>query len=51
MAIALADAQIRRALALVFRKDKSLSRAAKAFMEIAMKQRNFAVATASRRSR
>jgi DNA-binding transcriptional LysR family regulator len=50
-AIALADAQIRRDLALVFRKDKSLSRAAKAFMEIAMKQRNFAVATASRRSR
>jgi LysR family transcriptional regulator, low CO2-responsive transcriptional regulator len=50
-AIALADAQIRRDLALVFRKDKSLSRAAKAFMEIAMKQRNFAAATASKRSR
>jgi DNA-binding transcriptional LysR family regulator len=50
-AIALADAQIRRDLALVFRKDKSLSRAAKAFMEIAMKQKNFAATTASRRSR
>jgi LysR family transcriptional regulator, low CO2-responsive transcriptional regulator len=50
-AIALADAQIRRDLALVFRKDKSLSRAAKAFMEIAMKQRNFAAATASKHSR
>jgi len=50
-AIALADAQIRRDLALVFRKDKSLSRAAKAFMEIAMKQRNFAASTASKRSR
>ena len=51
VAIALADAQIRRDLALVFRKDKSLSRAAKAFMEIAVKQRNFAAATASKRSR
>ena len=50
-AIALADAQIRRDLALVFRKDKSLSRAAKAFMEIAVKQRNFAAATASKRFR
>ena len=50
-AVALADGQIRRDLALVFRKDKSLSRAAKAFMEIAMKQRNFAAATASKRSR
>jgi len=51
VAIPLTDAQIRRDLALVFRKDKSLSRAAKAFMEIAVKQRNFAAATASRRSR
>jgi DNA-binding transcriptional LysR family regulator len=50
-AIALADAQIRRDLALVFRKDKSLSRAAKAFMDIAVKQRNFVAAAASKRSR
>jgi LysR family transcriptional regulator, low CO2-responsive transcriptional regulator len=50
-AVALADAQIRRDLALVFRKDKSLSRAAKAFMDIAVKQRNFETATASKRSR
>jgi DNA-binding transcriptional LysR family regulator len=35
--IAIADAQIRRDLALVFRKDKTLSRAAKAFIEIAVK--------------
>jgi LysR family transcriptional regulator, low CO2-responsive transcriptional regulator len=49
-AVPLADAQIRRDLALVFRKDKSLSRAAKAFMEIAVKQRNF-LATASKHSR
>src|SRR5580698_497464 len=41
VAITLADAQIRRDLALVFRKDKSLSRAAKAFMEIAVKEKNF----------
>ena len=52
-AITLSDAQIRRDLALVFRKDKSLSRAAKAFMEIAIKQRNFStsVAGAGKRSR
>jgi len=36
-----ADAQIRRDLAIVFRKDKSHSRAARAFMEIAVKQKNF----------
>ena len=41
VAIPLSDAQIRRDLALVFRKDKSLSRAAKAFIEIAEKQKNF----------
>jgi LysR family transcriptional regulator, low CO2-responsive transcriptional regulator len=35
--IAIADAQIRRDLALVFRTDKTLSRAAKAFIEIAVK--------------
>jgi DNA-binding transcriptional LysR family regulator len=37
VAINLADAQIRRDLALVFRKDKALSRAALAFIEIAVK--------------
>jgi LysR family transcriptional regulator, low CO2-responsive transcriptional regulator len=36
-AIALADASIRRDLALVFRKDKALSRAALAFIEVAVK--------------
>jgi hypothetical protein len=33
----LADARIQRELALVFRKDKALSRAALAFIEIAVK--------------
>jgi DNA-binding transcriptional LysR family regulator len=50
-AIPLADAQVRRDLALVFRKDKSLSRAAKAFMEIAIKQKNAAAASAAKRAR
>jgi len=36
-AIPISDAQIRRDLALVFRKDKALSRAALAFIEIAVK--------------
>jgi|SRR3954447_18206593 len=36
-AIPLSDAQVRRDLALVFRKDKALSRAALAFIEIAVK--------------
>ncbi|MGH9669127.1 MAG: LysR substrate-binding domain-containing protein [Terriglobales bacterium] len=36
-AVPLADAQIKRDLALVFRKDKALSRAALAFIEIAVK--------------
>jgi DNA-binding transcriptional LysR family regulator len=36
-AIPIADVQIRRDLALVFRKDKALSRAALAFIEIAVK--------------
>jgi DNA-binding transcriptional LysR family regulator len=36
-AVALADVQIRRDLALVFRKDKALSRAALAFIDIAVK--------------
>jgi len=46
VAVTLADAQIRRDLALVFRKDKSLSRAAKAFMDIAVKQKNFSTSLA-----
>jgi DNA-binding transcriptional LysR family regulator len=50
-AIPMADAQVRRDLALVFRKDKSLSRAAKAFMEIAVKQQNPAAATVAKRLR
>jgi DNA-binding transcriptional LysR family regulator len=37
VAIAISDASIRRDLALVFRKDKALSRAALAFIEIAVK--------------
>ena len=36
-AIAMADGQVRRDLALVFRKDKALSRAALAFIDIAVK--------------
>jgi LysR family transcriptional regulator, low CO2-responsive transcriptional regulator len=47
-AIPMADAQILRDLALVFRKDKSLSRAAKAFIDIAVKQKNFSTAAAKR---
>ena len=39
--VALADAQIRRDLALVFRKDKKLSRAAQAFVDSAVQQKNF----------
>jgi LysR family transcriptional regulator, low CO2-responsive transcriptional regulator len=38
VAISIADATIRRDLALIFRKDKSLSRAAQAFIDIAVKQ-------------
>src|SRR5260221_3722243 len=38
-AIAMADASLRRDLALVFRKDKALSRAALAFIEIAVKSK------------
>jgi LysR family transcriptional regulator, low CO2-responsive transcriptional regulator len=37
VAMTLNDAQIKRDLALVFRKDKALSRAALAFIEIAVK--------------
>ena len=36
-AISISDVQIRRDLALVFRKDKALSRSALAFIEIAVK--------------
>ena len=37
VALPIADAQIRRDLALVFRKDKALSRAALAFIDIAVR--------------
>jgi DNA-binding transcriptional LysR family regulator len=39
-AMAIADAQVRRDLALVFRKDKALSRAALAFIDIAVKHKS-----------
>jgi len=39
IAIPMSDAQIRRDLALVFRKDKALSRAALAFIDIAVKRK------------
>src|SRR6202167_1267478 len=45
VAIPMADAQLRRDLALVFRKDKALSRAALAFIEIAKKHKSSAVST------
>ena len=48
-ALRLADAHIRRDLALVFRKDKALSRAAKAFIDIAVKQKNSDSASARKR--
>ena len=51
VAITLSDVQIRRDLALVFRKDKSLSRAAKAFMEIAVRERNFSTTGTGKRSK
>lgn len=52
VALTLADVHIRRDLALVFRKDKSLSRAARAFMDIALHRNNLAAAvTAPKRSR
>ena len=50
-AISLADVQIRRDLALVFRKDKSLSRAARAFMDIALKQNNVSTPVVHKRSK
>ncbi|MFZ3341216.1 MAG: LysR family transcriptional regulator [Terriglobales bacterium] len=51
VAITLADVQIRRDLALVSRKDKSLSRAARAFMDIALNQNNFASAAIPKRAK
>ncbi len=50
-AVDLADVQIRRDLALVSRKDKSLSRAARAFMDIALKLNNVSMAAAQRRAK
>jgi LysR family transcriptional regulator, low CO2-responsive transcriptional regulator len=44
-AVPLSDAQIRRDLALVFRKDKALSRAALAFIDIAVKTKTADAAT------
>jgi LysR family transcriptional regulator, low CO2-responsive transcriptional regulator len=40
VAIPLGDVQVRRDLALVFRKDKALSRASQAFIEIAVRLKN-----------
>ncbi|HUM07052.1 MAG TPA: LysR family transcriptional regulator [Terriglobales bacterium] len=50
-ALTLSDAQVRRDLALVFRKDRSLSRAARALIDIAVKQKNFTAAAPAKRSR
>ncbi|HEY7354228.1 MAG TPA: LysR family transcriptional regulator [Terriglobales bacterium] len=47
-AIPLADSQIRRDLALVFRKDKALSRAALAFIDIAVKIKTAEVSAGKR---
>ncbi len=47
-AVELADAAIQRDLALVFRKDKALSRAALAFIDIAVKHKNASLANAAR---
>jgi DNA-binding transcriptional LysR family regulator len=49
VAIALSDAQIRRDLALVFRKDKALSRAALAFIDIAVKLKTAEAAVPGKR--
>ena len=46
-AIPMADGSLRRDLALVFRKDKALSRAALAFMEIAVKIKHAPLAAAA----
>ena len=50
VALTIADVHMTRDLALVFRKDKTLSRAARAFMEIALKHKNVTAAAASKRS-
>jgi len=50
-AIPLAGAQIQRDLALVFRKEKCLSRAAQAFIDIAVKQKNFTASAVAPRTR
>jgi LysR family transcriptional regulator, low CO2-responsive transcriptional regulator len=47
-AVDVADAGIQRDLALVFRKDKALSRAALAFIDIAVKHKNVSLANAAR---
>ena len=47
VAIPMAEPPIRRDLALVFRKDKALSRAALAFIEIAKKHKSSAVSTSA----
>jgi LysR family transcriptional regulator, low CO2-responsive transcriptional regulator len=49
-AVPMADASIRRDLALVFRKDKALSRAALAFIEIAVKIKHASVDASSAKS-
>ncbi len=49
-AIPIADATVRRDMALVFRKDKALSRAALAFIEIAVKIKGKQSAVATRQS-
>jgi LysR family transcriptional regulator, low CO2-responsive transcriptional regulator len=49
-AIPISDAQIRRDLALVYRKDKALSRAALAFIEIAVRLKNPEPASSSRQT-
>jgi len=51
VAISLSDMQINRDLALVFRKDKSLSRAARAFMDIAVKHNVPPATAASKRAK
>src|SRR6266849_8429911 len=48
-AISISDAQIRRDLALVFRKDKALSRAALAFIDIAVKLKTAEAVAPSKR--
>jgi LysR family transcriptional regulator, low CO2-responsive transcriptional regulator len=48
-ALALTDASIQRDLALVFRKDKALSRAALAFIDIAVKLKSAALAASTAR--